>query len=173
MSAPQIFFPDISLIGSGSYLPVPAKTTDCLAALVLSVTVRVAARAPDADGVNVTVTRHVARGLIVPADGQVLAGVNVKSEGFVPVMVMLLIFKATVTLVSVSVELLAALVVPTVTAPKLKEAGSSVAVAKAVVPVPLRATVWDPVLVLSKTVSVADRAPAAAGLKVIDTRQVV
>ena len=139
----------------------------------MSFTVRVAERVPDALGVNVTVTRHVAKGLIVPAVGQVLAGVKVKSEGFVPVIVILLMFNATVALVSVRVELWAALVVPTVTPAKLKVAGSNVAVAKAAVPVPLSAIVCEPVLVLSKTVRVADRAPVAVGLKVTDTIQLV
>lgn len=88
-----------------TYLPVPAKTTEFLPVLVLSLTFSVAVRPPDALGVNVTVTRHVPRGLTVPDDGQVLAGVRVKSEALVPVMVMLLILNATVVLVSVSVAL--------------------------------------------------------------------
>lgn len=128
---------------------------------------------PDAEGVKVTVTRQVASGLTVPEAGQVLAGVSVKSVGLVPVIAMLLMLSATVALVSVSVELLAALVVPTVTVPKLNEDGSSVAVASAVVPVPLSASVCEPVLVLSKTVKVADRAPVAVGLNVTETVQVV
>jgi hypothetical protein len=76
-------------------------------------------------------------------------------------------------LVSVSVDVLAALVLPTVTPPKLIEAGNSVAVARLPPPpVPDNATVCDPVLVLSKTVKVAERDPDAVGLKVTVTRQV-
>ena len=104
--------------------------------------------------------------------GQVLAEVILKSPGFAPVSVMLEIFSATVVLVSVRVEVLAALVEPTVTEPKLSDAGMSVAVASAVVPVPVRLTVCEPALVLSLTVSVAERAPVAVGVKVTVTRQV-
>jgi hypothetical protein len=52
---------------------------------------------------------------------------------------MLVMFKAMVVLVSVSVELLAALVVPTATCPKFCEAGNSVALATPV-PVPVSVT---------------------------------
>jgi len=107
----------------------------------LSNTVRVAEREPDAVGEKVMVTRHVASGLIVPGLGQVLAEVILKSPGLAPVKVMLLMFNATVELVSVSVEDLAALVEPTAIEPKLREAGSSVAVAFVTVPMPVRLTV--------------------------------
>jgi hypothetical protein len=113
----------------------------CLPALVLSETVSVADRDPVAVGVKVMVTRHVPSGLIVPEFGQVLAELIWKSPGFVPLNAILDMFRAMVVLVSVSVELFAALVVPTVTEPKLCDAGSSVAVASATVPVPVRLTV--------------------------------
>lgn len=86
-------------------------------------------------------------------------------------MVMLLMFNADMVLVSVSVEDFAALVEPTATDPNERLAGNSVAVGVDALPVPLRETVCEPVLVLSKTVRVADRAPEAVGLKVIVTRQ--
>ena len=104
--------------------------------------------------------------------GQVLAEVILKSPGFAPVRVMLLMFNATVVLVSVSVEDLAALVEPTATEPKPSVAGSSVAVAFVTVPVPVRLTVCDPALVLSLTVRVAERDPDAVGEKVMVTRHV-
>ena len=104
-------------------------------------TVRVAERDPVAVGVKVTVTRHVPSGLTLPELGQVLAVVIWKSPGFAPLRAMLEMFKATVLLVSVRVEVLAALVVPTVTEPKFCEAGRRVAVARATVPVPVRLTV--------------------------------
>ena len=108
----------------------------------MSKTVRVAERAPDAVGLKVTVARQVARLLMVPGFGQVLDVLSLKSEAFVPVIVMLLMLNATVVLVSVSVEDFAALVEPTATVPKLKVAGRRVAVAVALVdPVPLSATV--------------------------------
>jgi hypothetical protein len=57
--------------------------------------------------------------------------------------------------------------------PKFRVAGNSVAVAvEPPLPVPDNATVCDPELVLSKTVSVADRAPVAVGVKVTVRRQV-
>jgi hypothetical protein len=140
--------------------------------VVLSKTVRVADRAPEAAGLNVTVTRQVASGLIVPELGQVLDVLSLKSEALEPVMVMLLMFSAIVVLVSVNVEDCAALVEPTLTVPKESEEGNRVAVAdEPPLPVPDRATVCEPVLVLSKTVRVAERAPEAAGLKVTVTRQ--
>ena len=135
-------------------------------------TVRVAERDPLAVGENVTVTTHFASGLIVPGFGQVLAEVILKSPGLAPVNVMLEIFNATVLLVSVSVELLAALVLPTAPEPKLSVAGNRVAVALVTVPVPVRLTVCEPALVLSLTVSVAEREPLAVGENVMATRHV-
>jgi hypothetical protein len=88
-------------------------------------------------GVKVTEIRQVASGLIVPDVGQVLAEVILKSPGFAPVRVMLLIVSVAVLLVSVRVDVIAELVEPWVTEPKFSEAGSSVAVGAAV-PVPLR-----------------------------------
>lgn len=102
-------------------------------------TVRVAERAPLAMGVKVTEIRHVAKGLTVPELGQVLAEVILKSPGFAPVRVMLVMFNAAVKLVLVSVEVLAALVAPTVTEPKHSDFGRRVAVGSGV-PVPVRVT---------------------------------
>ena len=110
---------------------------------------------------------------MVPGFGHVLAEVILKSPGFAPLSAMLLIFNVTVVLVSVNVEDLAALVEPTATEPKPSVAGSSVAVAsELLVPVPVRLTVCEPALVLSLTVSVAERAPVAVGVKVTVTRHV-
>lgn len=107
----------------------------------MSLTVRVAERDPEAVGEKVTVTRQFAKGLTLPEFGQVLAEVILKSPGLAPVSVMLLMFNATVELVSVSVEDLAELVEPIAIEPKLSVAGKSVAVATEVVPVPVRLTV--------------------------------
>lgn len=105
----------------------------------MSFTVKVAERDPLAVGENVTVTRQVASGLMVPEFGQVLEVVILKSPGLAPLNAMLLMFNATVVLVSVSVEDWAALVDPTATEPKPSVAGRSVAVAKELpVPVPVR-----------------------------------
>ena len=70
-------------------------------------TVRVAERDPLAPGVKVTLMRHVPKGLIVPEFGQVLAEVILKSPGFAPVRVILVMFSAAVELLFVSVEVLA------------------------------------------------------------------
>lgn len=153
-------------------VPVPVRLTVCNPALVLSLTVKVAERDPLAVGENVIVTRHVANGWMVPEVGQVLAEEILKSPGFAPLSAMLLMFKATVVLVSVSVEDCAALVEPTAIDPKPSVAGSRVAVAKEVpVPVPVRLTVCEPALVLSFTVKVAEREPVAVGENVMVTRQ--
>ena len=104
----------------------------------MSNTVRVAEREPDAVGEKVMVTRHVASGLIVPGLGQVLAEVILKSPGFAPVNVLLVMLRATVALVSVSVEVSAELVVPWVMEPKFSDFGNSVAVGTAAAPVPLK-----------------------------------
>ena len=67
---------------------------------------------------------------------------SVKSGALVPVMVMLLMFRAIVVLVSVNVDDFAALVEPTATVPKESVAGNSVAVAvDPPLPVPDSATV--------------------------------
>jgi len=101
-------------------------------------TVRVAERAPVAPGVKVTEMVQVASGLMVPDLGQVLAEVILKSLAFAPVIVVPVMVSAAVVLVSVSVEVFAELVVPSVTEPKLSELGRSVAVGTAAFPVPLR-----------------------------------
>jgi hypothetical protein len=160
-------------VASDVPVPVPVRLTVCDPELVLSFTVSVAERDPDAVGEKVTVTRQVASGLIVPELGQVLAGVMAKSPGFAPVRVMLLMARVTVVLVSVRVELCAALVEPTAIDPKPSDEGRSVAVARLpVAPTPLRAMVCFPLLVLSLTVNVADRDPVAVGVNVIETRHV-
>lgn len=86
-------------------VPVPVRLTVCGLPVALSFTFSVAEREPLAVGENVTVTRQVASGLIVPELGQVLAEVILKSPGFAPVSVRLVMFKARVVLVSVRVEL--------------------------------------------------------------------
>ena len=136
-------------------------------------TVSVAERDPVAVGEKVMVTRQLPRAGIVPEFGQVLAGVMVKSPGLDPVSAMLLIANSIVRLVSVRIELCAALVEPTAIEPKLSDAGRRVAVASVpVAPTPVRAMVCLPVLVLSFTVSVAERDPATVGLKVTTMRHV-
>lgn len=154
-------------------VPVPVRLTVCGLPVALSFTLSVAERAPLAVGENVTDTRHVASGLTVPELGHVLAEVILKSPGLAPVRLRLVMFKASVVLVSVRVELWAALVDPTATEPKLRLAGSNVAVGPvAAAPVPVRLMVCLPALVLSVTVNVAERDPVAVGVKVTVMRHV-
>ena len=96
--------------------------------MALSVTVRVADLAPEAPGVNVTLTRHMPSALRTPDVGQVVADESLKSEAFAPLIAMLVMFSASVELVSVKVEAIAALVEPTLTDPKFKVEGNKVAV---------------------------------------------
>ena len=60
---------------------------------------------------------------MVPDVGQVLDVLSLKSAALVPLIAMLLIFKATVALVSVRVEDLAALVEPTASAAEVQRGG--------------------------------------------------
>jgi hypothetical protein len=78
--------------------------------------------------VKVTEKTQVASGFSVPDVGHVVPDVSWKSPGLVPVRVTLLMVRAALELVLVSVEVLAALVVPTVTEAKFSDAGNSVAV---------------------------------------------
>ena len=119
-------------------LPLPLKVMVCVPPAALSFTVKVAERDPVAPGVKVTEIRHVASGLMLPDLGHVLAVVILKSPGFAPVNVLLVMLRATVALVSVSVEVSAELVVPWVMEPKFSDFGNSVAVGTAAAPVPLK-----------------------------------
>jgi hypothetical protein len=121
--------------------------------VALSLTVRVADRAPEAPGVNVTLTRHMPSALIVPDVGQVVADDSLKSAAFVPLIAMPVMFSPKVELVSVKVEAIAALVAPTFTDPKFKVEGNKVAISPLeLFPVPVRLTICG--LVASASVKV-------------------
>lgn len=92
-------------MGDAPPVPVPVRLTVCGLPVALSFTFKVAERDPLAVGEKVIVTRQVARGLMLPELGQVLAEEILKSPGFAPVSVMLVMLKAKVVLVSVNVEL--------------------------------------------------------------------
>ena len=139
----------------------------------MSEIVTVAERLPVAVGVKVTVMRQVPSGLTVPGSGQVVAGVILKSPGSVPASVMAVMLRPTEVPVLVSVELNAALVVPTATDPKFRKEGTSVALVMPLPPPePVRLMVCDPPVALSFTVTVAERDPLAEGVKVTVIRQV-
>jgi len=136
---------------------VPESATSCGLPGALSVTLKDALRAPVAVGLNVTLKVQLA-----PAAKEApQVCVCKKFPALVPVIAIELIVSAAVpTLVRVTV--LAALVVPTVTVPKLKLVGDSLAV----VPTPLSGTTCGLPGALSVTLKEALRVPVAAGLNV-------
>jgi hypothetical protein len=123
----------------------------------LSVTFKVALRVPVVAGLKVTLIVQLA--LAANELPQLL--VCAKSPAAVPVIVKLVIVIAVVP-TFLSVTVLAALVLPTVTEPKLRLVG----VSSAVVPVPLSGTCCGLPAALSVTVRFALRAPVVDGLNV-------
>src|SRR5438132_286578 len=99
-------------------MPVPARDTDCGLSAASSVMFTVAARAPGAAGVKLTLIMQLAPGATELAPvGQVLPAAKAKSAACAPVMVMLVRFSGAPPLL-VSVTFCAALVVPTRCLPK-------------------------------------------------------
>jgi hypothetical protein len=143
--------------------PVPLRLTFWGLFEALSVKVSVPLAAPAAVGVNVTPTAQLApAGTGVP---QVLPEI---AKG--PLIPTLEIVRDVLwRLVSVTVT--AALVLPTVTVPKLNELADSVTGELEPLPVPLRLTVWGPPGAESVKVSVPVAAPVAVGVKVTPTLQ--
>jgi hypothetical protein len=124
----------------------------------LSATLTDALLAPVAVGLKLTEIVQLA-----PAASEELqVPVLVKSDGFVPVMVMDVIEREAVPLF-VRVTAFAALFVPTLTEPKLSDVGASLTT----VPTPVREMVWvdDPPLSLIVTEPVL--VPEAVGVKVM------
>src|SRR3989454_8522592 len=108
--------------------PVPARDTDCGLPAASSVMFTVAARAPGAAGVKLTLIVQLAPGATEPAPlGQVLPAAKAKSAACAPVMVMLVRFSGASPLL-VSVTFCAALVVPTRCSPNALLVAESVAV---------------------------------------------
>src|SRR2546425_1149507 len=76
-------------VAVGGVTPVPVSDTDCGLSAASSVMFTVAARAPVAAGVKLTLIVQLAPGATEPAPvGQVLPAAKAKSEACVPVMVM-------------------------------------------------------------------------------------
>ena len=127
----------------------------------MSLMLMLALRLPLADGVKVTLIVQLAPAAsVLGLMGQVL--VCAKSPAFVPATVMLVIVRAAVPLF-VSVTDLAALVVPTFWAPKLRLVGFSVTAGAETVPVPESATLCGLPVALSLIVTLALRLPVAEG----------
>src|SRR5207302_1207676 len=105
-------------VAVGGVTPVPVSDTDCGLSAASSVMFTVAARAPVAAGVKLTLIVQLAPGATEPAPvGQVLPAAKAKSAACAPVMVMLVRFSGAPPLL-VSVTFCAALVVPTRCLPK-------------------------------------------------------
>jgi hypothetical protein len=146
--------------------PVPLSVTVCGLPVALSVIVTAADRAPDAAGLNVTVTVHIDETATPPLQ----LFVTLKSVALAPVAEMLEIVTAPEP-VFVMVAVWAALVVFTVWLANVSAVGATVIVVVAAAPVPLRATLCGLPAALSVIVTAAERAPEAVGLKVTLTAQ--
>lgn len=142
--------------------PTPLNGTVCGLPGAVSVIVAVATLLPLADGVNFRLTRQESPGLNVLGTLQVPVPPNGKSIAFAPVTVMALTLNGALPEFEM-VKVETALVAPTVTVPKLMDVGLSVIAG--VPPVPLRGIWCGLPEALSVSVMVADRAPAACGVK--------
>jgi hypothetical protein len=138
--------------------PVPDSVTFCGLPAALSLTLSAAVRVPVIVGWKVILIVQLA-----PATSELpQVCVCPKSPALVPVIAMPVMLKVVVP-TFVSVTVMAALVVPTVTDPKFKLVGKSFAV----VPIPLRLTFCGLPAALSLTLSAALRVPVVVGLNVI------
>src|SRR5437879_2380723 len=137
---PTRWVPDVLLVAEsvalGGVTLVPVSDTDCGLSAASSVMFTVAARAPGAAGVKLTLIMHLAPGATELAPvGQVLPAAKAKSAACAPVMVMPVRFSGAPPLL-VSVTFCAALVVPTRCSPNALLVAESVAVG-GVTPVPV------------------------------------
>jgi len=131
-------------------LPVPVRVTVCGLFRALSVKVSVPVAAPIAVGENVTPTTQLApAAMLVP---QVLLATAKPALATMPLKLSAALARF------VSVTVLAALVLPTASVPKLRLLEESVTGA---LPVPVRPTVWVPAL--SPMASVPENDPMAVG----------
>jgi len=138
--------------------PVPLKDTCCGLPAALSVTFIAAVRLPETVGLNL-----ILKAQLTPAANELpQVWVSEKSAALVPVIAMPAIVNVVVP-TFVNVTDLAALVVPTLTVPKLKLVGESFAV----VPIPLRGTCCGLPAALSVTLRAAWRVTLAVGLNVM------
>jgi hypothetical protein len=155
-------------VGVPAAAPVPVSVMVCGLPVALSVIVTAADRAPEAVGLNVTLTVHIDETATLPL--QVFE--TLKSPAFVPVGAMLEIVTAADP-VFVIVAVCAVLVVFTVWLANVSVVGATVIVIVAAAPVPVSVTVCGLPVALSAIESVAERAPLAAGLNVTLIAQLV
>ena len=145
-------------------VPVPPRVTDCVIGLALSVTVRVAERPPEAEGVKVTLMVQFAPAATEPP--QFVAGIVVKakSAALVPLLAML-VMVSRLSPPLCRVMDWPALVVPMVWLLKERLAGVNVAVGPTAIPLPDSESVAG--LRLEVMLMEPERAPAAVGVKVV------
>lgn len=175
---PTFWFPKAILVGlsvttgAGALTPVPVRGTVCGLPAASSATLTLTLAAPSTVGANCTPTLQFepAFKTLAPS-GQavpVVGATRANCVGFVPVSVMLVMFiDARPVLDTVTLDV--ALVVLMVWFPNTMFAGARLATGT--VPVPVRGTVCGLPVALSATLTLADRAPVAVGLKVTPTAQ--
>lgn len=140
-----------------AYCPVPLNFAVCGLLVAVSVSVKVALRAPVAEGINVTAIVHVP-----PGSKLLQLLVWPKSEGLIPPNAMLLKLTATFSWL-VTRMFFGALVVPTICPPKLTAVGFRLTGCR---PVPETLIVCGLLLALSTMFTVAVCFPAVVGAKV-------
>ncbi len=153
-----------------AFVPVPFSETDCGLPVALSAILNVAARAPVAVGVNVTLMVQFAFAARLP-DGLHVPAVaplpNAKSLLLAP-LIENPAKLAAVNPVLLTVRLCAPLVVFNGWAANVKLLGATVTVAVPLVPVPVSVTICGLPVALSVNVIVPVRVPAAFGVNVIE-----
>jgi hypothetical protein len=159
---PTFWEANVKLAGvtSTGTIPVPVKLTACGLLFALSVIVSAALFAPGVAGANVTL---ILQDEWPPTLDPHVFEDTANSPAFVPVMATLDIGKVALVLFA-SVAVLGALVLSSPWFPKEKVAVDRVTCKT---PVPNKATVCGLFTALSVTISVADRAPDTAGVKLM------
>jgi len=170
--APTVVLANVRPVGLADTLPdppVPSPVSATLCGLLVaeSLNTRVAARFPMVVGAKTIVAVQLADA--ASEDPHVLLLIR-KSPGFVPDIAMLLIVIVLVPLF-VSVTGFGPPLLPTATFTQFKLVGETLALPEPDTPVPESVTFCGLLLAPSAKLSVADRAPDAPGLNVIDTVQ--
>src|SRR3989441_3346804 len=147
-----------------SVTPVPVSDTDCGLPAASSVMVTVAVRALAAVGVNVRLRRQLAPTTTVAPFVQVVPAAMAKSPGFEPARAMLVMLRVAVPLL-VRVTVCTGLVVLRRWSPKARLVGAKVTAGA--MPIPASDTDCGLPGASSEMVTVADRAPGAAGVKMM------
>src|SRR3989449_32155 len=159
--------PKARLVGAkvtAGTMPVPASDTDCGLPGASSVMVTVAVRALAAVGVNVRLRRQLAPATTVAPFVQVVPAAMAKSPGFKPARAMLVMLRVAVPLL-VRVTVCTGLVVLRRWSPKARLVGAKVTAGA--MPIPASDTDCGLLAASSVMVTVAVRAPMAAGVKLM------